>query len=205
MARSQGRLCGPKLRAPHTRTRGPGLAGRGAFRGGGRTARHVETRRASPAHDANLRQSPAEPCIAADKNGRWPRFSGARPTVAAFRTRRCNGANPGEDMMCGTRGQRRAPTDLRRRTRPTWPTFANTRLGPWQRALRPRSHPSVSSCMLLGRRTAPRFDVHMTSPASRFDHFKKDLITCQRTGAHGTRRTASPRPENAPGRNRHPI
>jgi hypothetical protein len=161
----------PRICSHVRRTRRAGLAGRSFFRSCGRPALHVETRRGSPAHNANLRRSPAEPCIDADKNGRCPRFSGAscarrrvirlqtrpastdlqrptRPTVAALRTRRRNGANSGEDTRCGTLGRRRAATDLRRRPRPKWPTSASAAPGraPGNGRCAPRSHPSVRRC-----------------------------------------------------------
>jgi len=41
-----------------------------------------------------------------------------------------------------------------------------TRLGPWQRALRPALSP-ICEQTLLGRRMAPRVDLHMPSRASR--------------------------------------
>jgi len=163
----------PRICSHVRRTRRAGLAGRSFFRSCGRPALHVETRRGSPAHNANLRRSPAEPCIDADKNGRWPRFSGApcarrrvirrrtRPastdpaaTNTADRGRTSHSApqwgTPGKDTRCGRWGRRRAATDLRRRTRPTRPNIATASPGraPGNGNGRyaPRSHPCVSRC-----------------------------------------------------------
>ena len=141
--------------APRARARAhPGLPDAASSAAPAKPNLRVDTRRASPAHDAALRPNPAEACSDADKNGRRPRLSGARGHQAA-------------DEVSGHRPATTNTADVAAHR------DGSTRSGPWQRALRPARSPFCEQ-ILLGRRMAPRADVsrlnswlHSLSP-SRF-------------------------------------